>query len=88
MEAYPVPFHLDRHAAPVLRLVNHSTETVRWVRIELDGPGVIASTITPRLLPGDGIDLRVRGADPARETRVVVRWLRDDDTQYLWGVPL
>lgn len=88
MEAYRVPFHLDRRRAPVLRLVNRNTETVRWVRIEVDGPGLAAAPMTRQLAPGDGVEVLVRGEHLARDTRLVVRWVREDGEHYLWGASL
>ena len=88
VEAYRVPFHLDRRRAQVLGLVNRSAETVRWVRIETDGPGLASAPVTRRLAPGEGIEVVVRGRDLARGTRLVVHWQREDGEHYLWGVAL
>ncbi len=86
MDAYPVPFRVDRTRAPNLRLVNASTERLRWVRVEMDGPGVATARLTPRLEPGDSLQVLVRGRDLSRESRLCIRWLRPNGEEYLWAV--
>jgi len=81
-----VPFRIDRSRAPRYRLVNESAEPLRWVRVEMDGPGVVAAPLTPRLDPGSSLEVRVGGRDLARSSRLVVRWLRPNGEEYLWGV--
>lgn len=87
-EAYRVPFIVDVGAAlrhrVVRRLVNISDEPLRWVRVELDGPGVVVAPLTPRLEPDGAIDVHVLGGDLARDTRLCVRWLRPNGEEYLW----
>lgn len=86
MDAYPVPFRVDRSRAPRYRLINESGEPLRWIRIEMEGPGVVNAGLTPRLDPGGAIELVVRGEDLARDSRLQVRWLRPNGEEYLWGV--
>lgn len=86
MDAYPVPFRIDRSRAPRYRLVNASAEPLRWVRIELVGPGIATARPTPRLEPGAALDVLVRGPDLARDSRLCVRWLRPNGEEYLWGI--
>ncbi len=86
MDAYPVPFRVDRTRAPRLRLVNVSPEPLRWVRVEMDGPGVASARLTPRLEPGDALQVLVRGRDLQRDSRLCVRWLRPNGEEYLWAV--
>jgi len=86
MDAYPVPFRIDRSRAPRYRLVNASAEPLRWVRVEMDGPGVATAGLTPRLEPGGALDVLVRGRDLAQASRLCIRWLRPNGEEYLWGV--
>ncbi len=86
MDAYPVPFRVDRSHAPRYRLVNASAESLRWIRVEMDGPGVATARLTPRLEPGSAIDVLVRGQDLAHDSRLCVRWLRPNGEEYLWGI--
>lgn len=86
MDAYPVPFLVDRSHAPRYRLVNSSAEPLRWVRVEMDGPGVASTRLTPRLDPGDALEVLVRGPDLAQDSRLRVRWLRPTGEEYLWAI--
>jgi len=86
MDAYPVPFRIDRSRAPRYRLVNASAERLRWVRIEMDGPGVASARLTPRLEPGGAVEVMVRGPDLAERSRLCVRWLRPNGEEYLWAI--
>lgn len=86
MEAYRVPFGVDRSGAPRYRLVNRGPHPIRWVRVELDGPGVVSAPLTPRLGPGETLEIAVRGARLAESSRLLVRWLRDDGEEYLWAM--
>ncbi|MBO9577930.1 MAG: hypothetical protein J7480_04065 [Microbacteriaceae bacterium] len=86
MDAYPVPFRVDRSRAPRYRIVNSSLEPLRWVRVEMDGPGVATARLTPRLEPGAAIDVVVRGRDLALSSRLCIRWLRPNGEEYLWGI--
>ena len=88
MEAYPVPFAVDRSAAPRMRIVNTSRETLRWVRLEMHGPGLASSPLTPCLGPGAALEVLTRGADLARASRLCVRWLRPNGEEYVWGIAL
>jgi len=86
MDAYPVPFRVDRSAAPRYRLVNASSESLCWVRVEMAGPGLVAAGVTPRLAPGGALDIVVGGRDLAQESRLCVRWLRPNGEEYLWAI--
>ncbi len=86
MDAYPVPFRIDRSRAPRYRLVNASSESLRWIRVEMDGPGVATARLTPRLDPGAAIDVVVRGRDLPHDSRLCIRWLRPNGEEYLWGI--
>ncbi|OJX70117.1 MAG: hypothetical protein BGO95_03640 [Micrococcales bacterium 73-13] len=88
MDAYPVPFAIDRSRAPRLRIVNTSGEALRWIRVEMRGPGLAMAPLTPRLRPGAALDVLMRGDDLGRRSRVCVRWLRPNGEEYLWGVAL
>ncbi len=86
MQSYPVPFRVDHRRASRLRLVNASDEPLRWVRVEMTGPGLAAARLTPRLDPGEALEIAVRGDELAAASRLVVRWLRPSGEEYLWGL--
>lgn len=83
-----MPFRVDRSRAPRYAFVNESAETLRWVRVELDGPGLVASPLTPRLAPGACHAVDLRGVGFELDTRAIVRWRREDGEEFLWGVAL
>jgi len=86
MDSYPVPFTIDRRRAPRYSLRNASLETVHWVRLDLTGSGVLRAPSPSRLRPGESLEFELRGEDLARDARLVVRWLRPNGEEYLWGV--
>lgn len=86
MHSYPVPFRVDRSRAPRYVLRNAGDEPVHWVRVEMSGSGIAAAPLTPRLDPGAKLEVLVRGDDLARDSRLIVRWLRPNGEEYLWGV--
>lgn len=86
MEPYRVPFAFDRSRAPRYRLLNRGVETVRGVTAILVGSGVMPAPLPRSLAPGDALDLDIRGEDLARDTTLVVRWLRPNGEEYLWRV--
>jgi hypothetical protein len=86
MEAYPVPFLFDRSAAPLYRLVNASDERLRGVTAMVLGPGVMPVFLPTAMHPHDAVELRVLGDDLARDTTLLVRWLRANGDEYLWRV--
>lgn len=86
MEPYRVPFDFDRTSAPRYRLRNIGDETVRGVTATLLGSGVMPVGLPRLLRPGEQLELVIRGEELARETTLVVRWLRLDGEEYLWRV--
>lgn len=86
MEPYRLPFAFDRSLAPRYRLRNRGGETVRGVTVMLMGPGVMPVSLPRSLAPGDVLELDIRGEDLARDTALVVRWLRQNGEEYLWRV--
>ncbi|AYF98688.1 hypothetical protein [Protaetiibacter intestinalis] len=86
MEPYRVPFTFDRSRAPHFRLRNTGSEPVRGVTATLLGRGVMPAGPPRALQPGDQLELVVRGDDLARETTLVIRWLRPNGEEYLWRV--
>jgi len=86
MESYPVPFAIDRRRAPRYALRNASLEPVHWIRLELAGPGLLRAPTPARLGPGEVLEFDLRGEDLSRDSRLVVRWLREDGDEYLWSV--
>jgi len=84
MEAYPIPFRVDRDDAPVYRFVNTGPETLRGVSALLLGPGVMPVGLPMVLRPSDAMELTIRGRDLELATSVVIRWLRPNDEEYAW----
>ena len=86
MEAYPVPFRVDRSRSPRLRLVNTGDERLRGVTVTLRGPGLLAISPIRTVEPQGSLSVRVRGDRLERDSSLIVRWLRPDDSEYLWRV--
>lgn len=86
MDPYRVPFLFDRSRAPTYRLVNVGPERLRGVSVALLGSGLMSPVMPGTLESTEAIELRVRGEHLARDTVLVVRWLRPDGSDYLWRV--
>lgn len=86
MEPYRVPFAFDRSRPPHFRLTNESAETLRGVSATLLGRGLMPAGPPRSLGPGEYLEVTIRGDDLARETTLVIRWLRPTDEEYLWRV--
>ncbi|PZQ91944.1 MAG: hypothetical protein DI534_03085 [Leifsonia xyli] len=86
MDPYRVPFSFDRTHAPRFRLRNDSPERVRGVTTTLCGSGVMPMGPPRALAPGEAMEVVIRGGDLARETTLVIRWLRPNGEEYLWRV--
>jgi hypothetical protein len=86
MQPYRVPFDFDRASAPRFRVRNRSPETLRGVTATLLGSGVMPAQLPRLLRPGEQLELVIRGDDLARETALVIRWIRPDGEEYLWRV--
>lgn len=87
--AYPVPFRLDRGAAPRrYELVNVGPEPVDGLTLTHLGSGYCPPLAVRRLEPGRGMSLAVFGAEHDETGVVVVRWRRPDRSEYLWRTTL
>ncbi|MGO2658458.1 hypothetical protein [Mycetocola reblochoni] len=86
--AYPLPLVLDRSRAPRYRLVNVGDEELGWVRLRVDGPGVMPLSPPLRLDPGRSREVVVHSADPERNVRLQVSWRRPNGQSYLWSFVL
>ena len=86
MEPYRVPFLFDRTNPPRYRLVNIGAERVTGVSVTLLGSGVMAALAPAGLQPTESLEIVVHGQDLARDTVLVVRWLRPSGEDYLWRV--
>jgi hypothetical protein len=86
MEPYRVPFLFDRSRAPVYRLVNVGSERLRGVTVTLLGSGLMPALAPATLDPTWSIEIAIRGADLARDSTLVIRWLRPSGEDYLWRV--
>jgi len=87
MEAYPVPFRVER-SADRLRLINRGSSPVRWVRFHAHGAGVAVARPIPSLSVGGSINVRLASPDLSRDTLLVVQWVRDDGETYLMSIAL
>jgi hypothetical protein len=86
MEPYRIPFAFERTRAPHYRLRNMGSEAVRGVTATLLGSGVMPAGLPRALRPGEHLELVIRGEDLARESALVIRWLRPNGEEYLWRV--
>ena len=86
--AYPVPWVVDRTAAPHLRLVNAGREPLRGVTISVAGGSRLRVSGPTSVAPGESVRASVSGRDPARDTVLVVRWFPPDGREYLWQISL
>ncbi len=84
VEPYRVPFLFDRSRAPIYRLVNVGSETVRGVTVTLIGAGVMPANQPIALAPTEALEVVIRGHDLARSSAIVVRWLRESGEDYVW----
>ncbi len=82
--AYPVPWHVDRSAAPLYRLVNTSRHELRGVTLSIAGASTLRITAPASLRPGESLRAAVTGRSPERDSVLVVRWFRRDGREYLW----
>lgn len=81
-----MPFTFDRSHPPRFRLTNQGPEVVRGVSATLLGRGLMPAGPPRSLRPGEHLEVTIRGDDLARETTLVIRWLRPNDEEYLWRV--
>lgn len=87
--AYPVPFTIDRSAAPRrYELVNTSTETLDGISLTHLGTGYSPPLVVRRLEPGRGLSLAMFGAGADETGVVIVRWRRPDRGEFLWRMSL
>ena len=86
MEPYRVPFLFDRTNAPRYRLVNIGAERVTGISVTLLGSGAMAALEPAGLEPTEALELVIHGDDLARDSVLVVRWLRPSGEDWLWRV--
>lgn len=84
--AYPVPWHLDRSAAPHYRLINTSRTVLRGVSVSVAGSSRLQISGPTAVRPGEAVRASLAGGDPARDTLLVVRWFPPDGREYLWQI--
>ncbi len=82
-----MPFTVVRQGSR-LRLINKSDEPVRWVRCKMQGPGLVLTPPVALLPQGESVDVVVHGRDLARESLLVVQWIRDDGNTYLLALAM
>lgn len=81
-----MPWHVDRSAPPVYRLVNTGRDVLRGVSVTVAGRATVTVSAPASIAPGDAVVTTVSGRDLARGTVLVVRWFRPDGDEYLWHV--
>jgi hypothetical protein len=81
-----VPWHVDRSAPPVYRLINAGPDVLRGVSVTVAGRATLSVSAPASIEPGDAVAATVTGSDLARGTVLVVRWFRPDGDEYLWHV--
>jgi len=86
--AYPVPWRVDRSAAPHLRLVNAGREPLSGVTVSVSGGSLLRVSGPSSVRPGDTVRASVFGRHPERDTVLVVRWFPPDGREYLWQISL
>lgn len=86
--AYRVPWRVDRSTAPHYRLVNAGRETLSGVTVSIAGSSRLQVSGPSSIPPGAAVRASVSGADPARDTILVVRWFPPDGREYLWQISL
>jgi hypothetical protein len=86
LDAYPVPFRVQRADAPTYRIINVSAEPVHGVALTLHGSGVMGASSPCTLEPLEALEVIVAGRDLARRAIMVVRWFRADGEEYLWRI--
>jgi hypothetical protein len=84
--AYRVPWHVDRSAPPVYRLVNTSRDVLRGVSVSVSGRARLRVSAPASVVPGDSVAATVSGPELERDTVMVVRWFQPDGREYLWHV--
>ncbi|TDQ03314.1 MULTISPECIES: hypothetical protein [unclassified Leifsonia] len=84
--AYPVPWLVDRSAAPHYRLVNAGKETLNGVTLSVSGSARLRVSAPTSVPPGEAVRASLSGPEPARDTVLVVRWFPPDGREYLWQI--
>ncbi len=84
--AYRVPWVVDRASAPDYRLVNAGDHELRGVSVSVLGSSTFTVSAPAVVRPGAAVRATVSGADPSRDTILVVRWFAPDGAEYLWQV--
>jgi len=85
--AYRVPFAVERFGSERIELRNVSGEVLRWITIDLMGPGHFVAQTPAKLEPDQALAVWLFGDDLARQTKVQVTWFHEG-AQYLWLVSL
>ncbi|MFB2556684.1 hypothetical protein [Herbiconiux liangxiaofengii] len=85
--AYRVPLRLDRRDAPHrYRLTNAGDEPLRGLSFSLLGGGVMRASPPLLLVPGQQVQLTLRGDQLTLSGVLIVRWFRPNGDEYLWRV--
>lgn len=85
-DAYPVPWSVDRTAAPHYRIVNTSAQELRGVTVSVAGSSDVRVSSPASIRPGEAVRAVLVGEDPSRDTLLVVRWFPPDGREYLWQI--
>ena len=85
--AYRMPFEVERFGSERIELRNASDDVLRWITIDLMGPGHFVAQTPAKLEPDQALAVWLFGDDLARQTKVQVTWFYEG-AQYLWLVSL
>jgi hypothetical protein len=85
--AYRMPFEVERFGSERIELRNASRDVLRWITIDLMGPGHFVAHTPATLEPDQALAVWLFGDDLARQTKVQVTWFYAG-VQYLWLVSL
>jgi hypothetical protein len=81
-----VPWHVDRSAPPVYRLVNTGRDVLRGVSVSVSGRARLRVSAPTSVGPGESVAAIVFGRELERDAVMVVRWFQPDGREYLWHV--
>lgn len=83
--AYPAPWRLDRSLPPPwYGLANRGFEAAEAVTVTLLGSARMIAAVPGRLEPAQVLRFAIRGADPADDSILIVKWRRPCGDVYLW----
>ena len=83
--AYAVPWLVtERDHGRSVTIMNQSLERLRFVRVALAGTGVLRLSPPKHIESGQSLSIELTEPGSGVDTLATVRWLREDETEYLW----